>query len=93
MTKRILVIEDDPDINKLLVMNLADANHGVDGCDNGVEGLELCLLSRQMSTVFLGRLRVCRLSSGCRCQRSYRRRFQRLLRLLPRMEACQVCAD
>ncbi|WP_426415255.1 response regulator transcription factor [Aestuariirhabdus sp. LZHN29] len=43
MTKRILVIEDDPDINKLLVMNLADANHAVDGCDNGVEGLALAL--------------------------------------------------
>ncbi|RRJ82875.1 response regulator transcription factor [Aestuariirhabdus litorea] len=43
MTKRILVIEDDPDINKLVAMNLADANHEVDSCADGTEGLERAL--------------------------------------------------
>ncbi|MCL6416570.1 response regulator transcription factor [Aestuariirhabdus sp. Z084] len=43
MSKRILVIEDDPDINKLVAMSLADANHNVDCCNDGAEGLQRAL--------------------------------------------------
>jgi DNA-binding response OmpR family regulator len=41
MNKRILVIEDDQDINKLVAMNLKDMNHDVDTCDNGRRGFEM----------------------------------------------------
>ena len=40
MKTQILVIEDDPDINKLLNMNLNDANHEVFSCDEGTTGLQ-----------------------------------------------------
>ncbi len=41
MNKRILVIEDDQDINKLIAMNLKDMNHDVESCDNGRRGFEM----------------------------------------------------
>ena len=41
MTCKILVVEDDPDINKLVSMNLRDMNHDVDSCDNGGKGYAL----------------------------------------------------
>ncbi|MEH6448289.1 MAG: response regulator transcription factor [Oleispira sp.] len=41
MNKRILVIEDDQDINKLVAMNLKDMNHDVDTCGNGRRGFEM----------------------------------------------------
>jgi len=41
MNKRILVIEDDQDINKLIAMNLEDMNHNVDTCGNGRRGFEM----------------------------------------------------
>ncbi len=41
MNKRILVIEDDQDINKLIAMNLEDMNHNLDTCGNGRRGLEM----------------------------------------------------
>ncbi len=41
MKKRILVIEDDQDINNLIVMNLKDINHDVDSCDNGQRGFDM----------------------------------------------------
>ncbi|PCI45317.1 MAG: DNA-binding response regulator [Moraxellaceae bacterium] len=40
MKTQILVIEDDPDINKLLNMNLNDPNHEVFSCDDGIIGLQ-----------------------------------------------------
>lgn len=40
MKTQILIIEDDPDINKLLNMNLNDANHEVFSCDEGTTGLQ-----------------------------------------------------
>lgn len=40
MKTQILIIEDDPDINKLLNMNLNDANHEVFSCDDGTTGLQ-----------------------------------------------------
>ncbi|MEY8206021.1 MAG: response regulator transcription factor [Bermanella sp.] len=43
MKKRILVIEDDQDINNLLAMNLKDMNHDVDTCDNGKRGYEMAM--------------------------------------------------
>jgi DNA-binding response OmpR family regulator len=41
MNKRILVVEDDQDINKLIAMNLKDMNHDVDTCDNGRRGFSM----------------------------------------------------
>jgi two-component system alkaline phosphatase synthesis response regulator PhoP len=41
MNKRILVIEDDQDINKLVAMNLKDMNHDVDTCGNGRRGFKM----------------------------------------------------
>ena len=41
MIKRILVVEDDQDIRNLLSMNLSDANHEVECCENGQSGLAL----------------------------------------------------
>jgi DNA-binding response OmpR family regulator len=41
MNKRILVVEDDLDINKLIAMNLKDMNHDVDTSDNGRRGLAM----------------------------------------------------
>lgn len=41
MNKRILVIEDDQDINKLIAMNLEDMNHDVETCGNGRRGFEM----------------------------------------------------
>ena len=38
--KRILVIEDDPDISRLLEINLRDSAFRVDVVNNGIEGLE-----------------------------------------------------
>ncbi|MCP4333757.1 MAG: response regulator transcription factor [Gammaproteobacteria bacterium] len=38
--KRILVIEDDPDISQLLEINLRDSAFRVDVVNNGIEGLE-----------------------------------------------------
>ena len=43
MEKRILVIEDDRDINNLLTMNLKDLQHSVDPCDHGGRGLEMAI--------------------------------------------------
>jgi len=43
MNKRILVIEDDPDINKLVSMNLKDMNYEVDSCDQGGRGYQMAL--------------------------------------------------
>lgn len=41
MVKRILAVEDDQDIRNLILMNLTDANHEVECCDNGKSGLAL----------------------------------------------------
>ena len=41
MNKRILVIEDDQDINTLIAMNLKDMNLDVDTCDHGGRGFEM----------------------------------------------------
>lgn len=41
MNKRILVVEDDQDINQLIAMNLKDMNHDVDTCDHGRRGFEM----------------------------------------------------
>ncbi|GGA70459.1 DNA-binding response regulator [Neiella marina] len=38
MNARILVIEDDHDINQLISMNLQDLNHQVDSCSDGSSG-------------------------------------------------------
>ncbi|OUR61229.1 DNA-binding response regulator [Bermanella sp. 47_1433_sub80_T6] len=43
MKKRILVIEDDQDINNLIAMNLKDMNHDVDTCDNGKRGYQMAV--------------------------------------------------
>lgn len=39
------MVEDDADLNKLLTMNLSDANHQVDHCDNGLRGLQMAMNS------------------------------------------------
>lgn len=41
--KHILLIEDDADINNLIAMNLSDANHQVECCRDGSEGLQLAM--------------------------------------------------
>ena len=41
MNKRILVVEDDQDINQLIAMNLKDMNLDVDTCDHGQRGFEM----------------------------------------------------
>lgn len=43
MKNRILVIEDDPDINKLVSMNLTDMGYSVDSIDIGSTGLQLAM--------------------------------------------------
>ncbi len=43
MKRRILVIEDDQDINKLVAMNLRDMNYEVESCDDGSRGLQMAL--------------------------------------------------
>ncbi|NRB37432.1 MAG: response regulator transcription factor [Pseudomonadales bacterium] len=43
MKKQLLVVEDDADLNKLLTMNLTDANHQVDNTDNGLRALEMAM--------------------------------------------------
>lgn len=43
MKKQLLVVEDDSDLNKLLTMNISDANHQVDSCDNGLRGLQMAM--------------------------------------------------
>ena len=43
MKTQLLVIEDDPDINKLLSMNLNDNNNEVYSCDDGLKGLQLAM--------------------------------------------------
>lgn len=43
MGKRILVIEDDQDINHLISLNLRELNHEVEGCLCGAKGLSLAL--------------------------------------------------
>lgn len=43
MEKRILVVEDDQDINNLITMNLQDNYHSVDHCDHGGRGLAMAL--------------------------------------------------
>jgi two-component system alkaline phosphatase synthesis response regulator PhoP len=43
MKHRILVVEDDQDINNLITMNLSDINHEVDSCDDGTRGLQMAL--------------------------------------------------
>lgn len=43
MKHRILVIEDDQDINKLVSMNLRDMNYEVESCDVGSRGLQMAM--------------------------------------------------
>jgi len=43
MKSKILVIEDDPDINKLVSMNLTDMLYDVESCENGARGLDLAM--------------------------------------------------
>ncbi len=43
MKNKILVIEDDPDINKLVSMNLRDMCYEVESCDVGSRGLEMAM--------------------------------------------------
>lgn len=43
MEKRILVVEDDQDINNLITMNLKDLHHTVDHCDHGGRGMTMAL--------------------------------------------------
>lgn len=43
MKKKLLVVEDDGDLNKLLTMNLSDANHQVDNTENGLRGLQMAM--------------------------------------------------
>ncbi len=43
MQNRLLVIEDDSEINQLITMNLADDKHAVDSCEDGERGLSLAL--------------------------------------------------
>ena len=43
MEKRILVVEDDQDINNLITMNLQDNYHSVDHCDHGARGMAMAL--------------------------------------------------
>jgi len=43
MEKRILVVEDDQDINNLITMNLQDLYHSVDHCDHGARGMAMAL--------------------------------------------------
>jgi len=43
MEKRILVVEDDQDINNLITMNLQDPYHSVDHCDHGAIGMAMAL--------------------------------------------------
>ncbi|MFT6154797.1 MAG: DNA-binding response OmpR family regulator [Bermanella sp.] len=52
MNKRILVIEDDQDINNLIVMNIKDMNHDVETCDHGGRGLKLAM-SGQFDLIIL----------------------------------------
>lgn len=40
MGSRILVIEDDQDINQLISMNLSDMQYQVESCDNGLQGYQ-----------------------------------------------------
>ena len=43
MNNKILVIEDDPDINKLVSMNLRDMAYEVESCDVGSRGLKMAM--------------------------------------------------
>lgn len=43
MKQKILVIEDDPDINRLVTMNLQDINYHVESCEQGSSGLQRAL--------------------------------------------------
>jgi len=43
MKNQILVIEDDPDINKLVSMNLSDMGYQVESCDVGSQGLQMAM--------------------------------------------------
>ena len=43
MKNQILVIEDDPDINKLVSMNLSDMGYQVESCDIGTQGLKMAM--------------------------------------------------
>ena len=43
MKRRILVIEDDQDINNLVSMNLRDMNYEVESCDTGARGLQMAM--------------------------------------------------
>jgi len=43
MNRRILVIEDDPDINKLVSMNLRDMHYEVESCEVGSRGFQMAL--------------------------------------------------
>jgi len=52
MNKRILVIEDDQDINNLIAMNLKDMNHHVETSDHGGRGLKLAM-SGQFDLIIL----------------------------------------
>lgn len=41
--KKILLVEDDPDINQLLLLHLQDTGYRVDVCNNGKQGYERAL--------------------------------------------------
>ncbi|MFT5716201.1 MAG: DNA-binding response OmpR family regulator [Oleiphilaceae bacterium] len=43
MKNQILVIEDDPDINKLVSMNLSDMAYQVQSCATGTQGLQMAM--------------------------------------------------
>ncbi len=43
MKSRILVVEDDSDINNLVSMNLRDSTYEVDSCDRGDLGLQMAM--------------------------------------------------
>lgn len=43
MNCKILIIEDDPDINKLVSMNLKDMNYDVESCDHGGRGFQMAM--------------------------------------------------
>lgn len=40
---RLLVVEDDPALRKILVQRLAKDGYAVDGCDNGIDGFDYAI--------------------------------------------------
>jgi len=68
--RRILVIEDDPDISRLLQINLADIAFEVDVAGNGLDGLErarredYCMIVLDLMLPGLDGLEICRRLRG-----------------------------